>query len=70
MLLKHIVKTNWIKCSEQLPPENKNVLIIINDYGDNYVHIGKTNKNYWYDRWGILAADVLYWKALPELPQE
>jgi hypothetical protein len=64
--------SQWIKCSERMPPVNVAVLVCVNDVVQKNVFCwdGEAWCD-WYDEYDELAQDTFtHWMPLPEPPQE
>lgn len=64
--------SQWIKCSERIPPVNVAVLVCVNDVVQKNVFCwdGEAWCD-WYDEYDELAQDIFtHWMPLPEPPQE
>jgi len=64
--------SNWIKASDQLPPENVGVLVFIPGE-DNHVTAGMwdvSKKWVLLDEYRVPTEQVTYWMVAPELPED
>lgn len=66
---------DWIKCSEKMPENNKNVLVVIKEDGYTDICVGETygegnwmiNGEQWYEK---SDPAITHWMPLPKLPKE
>lgn len=64
----------WIKCSEKMPENGKNVLVVIKENGYTDICVGETygegnwliNGEFWYEK---SDPAITHWMSLPELPK-
>ena len=65
---------DWIKCSEKMPENGKNVLVVIKEDGYTDICVGEThgegnwmiNGEFWYEK---SAPEITHWMSLPKLPE-
>lgn len=66
---------NWIKCSDKLPENGKNVLVVIKEGGYTDICVGETygegdwmiSGEFWYEK---SDPAITHWMPLPESPKE
>lgn len=66
------LRPNWIKSSEQLPPENVSVLVFIPEE-DNHCTTGMwdvSKKWVLLDEYRVPKSEVTYWAEMVELPED
>lgn len=66
------LRPNWIKASEQLPPENVGVLVFIPEE-DNHCTTGMwdvSKKWVLLDEYRVPKSEVTYWAEMVELPED
>lgn len=66
------LRPNWIKASEQLPPENVSVLVFIPEE-DNHCTTGMwdvSRKWVLLDEYRVPKSQVTYWAEMVELPED
>lgn len=66
------LRPNWIKASEQLPPENVSVLVFIPEE-DNHCTTGMwdvSQKWVLLDEYRVPKSEVTYWAEMVELPYD
>lgn len=63
---------NWIKCDEQMPPIDKDVLVFVNDKYKN-IYVAHFTGSEWYCFCecieGSSVKDVTHWMPLPKIPE-
>lgn len=63
---KELKMNEWIKVSDKLPEENKDVLVYDSEVG---ICIAWLDDEDWYAL-GLNYVDVTHWMPLPEIPEE
>lgn len=70
----NIDKSEWMKCSEKMPENGKNVLVVITQDGYTDICVGETygegnwmiSGEFWYEK---SDPAITHWMPLPELPK-
>ena len=61
--------TDWVKCSERMPPKNGVYLCILKSKNNDFTHV--TIVDFYDDDFDVgIASNVIGWMPLPDLPTE
>lgn len=72
--IEPVEESKWIKCSEKMPENGKNVLVVIKEDGYTDICVGETNKSgdwmingeFWYEK---SDPAITHWMLLPKPPE-
>lgn len=63
--------TNWIKCSERLPEDDREVLVRVQGRTKAFNALGYLDKKRWFDSVGFLfSVPVIAWCEIPEWSEQ
>ena len=65
-------KVEWIKCTDILPDEGKDVLVLREGLSGWDMFIARLENDYWLINGAheVIEEGITHWAYLPELPQE